>query len=105
MPPNARMRAATSLIWSHAALDVVFDGEVDVGGQLGIEFVIEALPGEEGAQPASGTADAAHAGFSLSPRASSASLLLPKTRSMTPVRRSQWRASAASWRRPGLVME
>ncbi len=44
--------AAASLFWRHAALDVVFDGEVDVGSQLGIEFFIKAFSGEEGAHAA-----------------------------------------------------
>ena len=44
--------ATASLFWRHAALDVVFDGEVDVGSQLGIEFFIKAFAGEEGAHAA-----------------------------------------------------
>jgi hypothetical protein len=105
MPPNSKHCLALSLVWSHAARDVLVDCEVDVSGQLGFEFSVESAPREKSAEATGESAEAAHAGFSLSPRASSASLPLPKTRSMTPVRRSQWRASAASWRRPALVME
>ena len=81
--------SAAGLGERHAVFDVFVDSEIDVGCEFRIEFCIESAPREEGADAADGMAEMHHAGSSFAPEDSSVSLLMVRTRSITPVRRSQ----------------